>query len=81
MHDKAYFLQEVQSEHKKSADSSPVIKLDSDDEAAQQPSSASAPHKKRVLIVAQHVSLQPLVPQPLAPGVLTGTMHLMQASD
>ena len=34
MHDKTCFLQEVQNEHRKSADSSPVIKLDSDDEAS-----------------------------------------------
>ena len=45
MHDKTCFLQEVQNEHRKSADSSPVIKLDSDDEAAQQPGSASASRK------------------------------------
>ena len=81
MHDKTCFLQEVQNEHRKSADSSPVIKLDSDDEAAQQPGSASASRKTRVLIVAQHVSLQPLSSRPLAPRVSFGTMHLMQASD
>ena len=58
-----------------------MIKLDSDDEALQQPSSTSAPRKTRVLIVAQHVSLQPLPFRPLAAKVLFGTVHLMQASD
>ena len=73
------FLQEVQNEHRNSAQSSPVIKLDSDDEAAQQPSSASALHKTRVLIVAQHVSLKPSYC--LAPRVLHGTVHTMKALD
>ena len=73
MHDRSMSLQEVRNEHMRSIESSPVIALGSDDEPAQQPSSASAPCKTRVLIVAQHVSVQPFSSQ----GPV-GTVHLMK---
>ena len=50
-------LQEVQSEHRRKAGSSPVITVKSEDGAAPEGGASTASKQARVLIVAQHVSL------------------------